>query len=143
MSVKSSLNPASKLNNIKNKYKVLKRCVWPFRMSMCLRVLRDHLFCSRPRPRQIFFETNTKRCLDFSFLSRLIPRLFLILETIQDQYQESWLWTCSRPIPIPGSLNQWVYVGIKMTKLGFSGISWNIIGQGGSCTIQEYAWLYW
>ena len=99
--------------------------------TSAIRVLRDHLFCSRPRPRLVlisilfqdqyqdkswnetFFETNTKRCLDFSFLSRPIPRLVLILETIQDQYQESWLWTCSRPIPmpipIPGSLNQWVY----------------------------------
>ena len=28
---------------------------------------------------ETFFETNTKRCLDFSFLSRPIPRLDLIL----------------------------------------------------------------
>ena len=90
-----------------------------FNFWHCNRVLRDHFFCSRPRPRLVlisilfqdqyqdkswnetFFETNTKRCLDFSFLSRPIPRLVLILETIRDQYQESWLWTCSRPIPRP------------------------------------------
>ena len=56
----------------------------------------------------------------FLFLSRPIPRLFLILESIQDQYQESWLWTFLRPIPIPmpGSLTKWVC----RRKQDFSGL---------------------
>ena len=78
--------------------------IWPQ-----ISVLRDHLFCSRPRPRlvlisiffqdqyqdlswfQFSFKTNTKTSLEMEIFSRPIPRLVLILETIQDQYQESWL----------------------------------------------------
>ena len=62
-------------------------------------------FFFRPIPRGVLIfipvKTNTKTSLDIGNDSRPLPILVLILEMIQDQYQESWLYTCLRPKPIP------------------------------------------
>ena len=61
-------------------------------------------------------KTNTKTSLDIGNDSRPIPILVLILEMIQDQYQESWLYTCLRPIPIPKGSRLRKRVNIKASQ---------------------------
>ena len=66
----------------------------------------------------------------FSVLEKIISVQYQDKSWCWDQYQESWLWTCLRPIPIPVSLTQWVHRTVKEKGILWRNL-WDIIGQGG------------